>query len=94
MDKRRVKIISRVLDAVKLNFPETTQFIQDCLEQKRSKENISVDEVIFLFTSLVAKYYLEPKFKAEKVSLHLTKYAKRYSMKLNSLSHDIYLRLI
>ena len=94
MDKRRVKIISRVLDAVKLNFPETTQFIQDCLEQKCSKENISVDEVIFLFTSLVAKYYLEPKFKAEKVSLHLTKYAKRYSMKLNSLSHDIYLRLI
>ena len=94
MDKRRVKIISRVLDAVKLNFPETTQFIQDCLEQKCSKENISVDEVIFLFTSLVAKYYLEPKFKAEKVSLHLTEYAKRYSMKLNSLSHDIYLRLI
>ena len=51
-------IISRVLDAVKLNFPETTQFIQDCLEQKCSKENISVDEVIFLFTSLEAKYFL------------------------------------
>ena len=31
-------------------------------------------------------------FKAEIFSLHLTKYAKRYSMKLNSLSHDIYLR--
>ena len=59
MDKqRRVKIISRVLDAVKLNFPETTQFIQDCLEQKCSNENISVDEVIFLFTNLEAKYFL------------------------------------
>ena len=59
MDKqRRVKIISRVLDAVKLNFPETTEFIQDCLEQKCSNENISVDEVIFLFTSLEAKYFL------------------------------------
>ena len=59
MDKqRRVKIISRVLDAVKLNFPETTQFIEDCLEQKCSNENISVDEVIFLFTSLEAKYFL------------------------------------
>ena len=59
MDKqRRVKIISRVLDAVKLNFPETTQFIQDCLEQKCSNEYISVDEVIFLFTSLEAKYFL------------------------------------
>ena len=58
MDKRRVKIISRVLDAVKLNFPETTQFIQDCLEQKCSNENTSVDEVIFLFTSLEANYFL------------------------------------
>ena len=48
-------IISRVLDAVKLNFPETTQFIEDCLEQECSKENISVYEVIFPFTSLEAK---------------------------------------
>ena len=42
MDKRRIKIISRVLDAVKLNVPETTQFIEDCQEQERSQENISV----------------------------------------------------
>ena len=56
MDKRRVKVILRVLDAVKLNFPETTQFIEDCLEQEYSKENMSFDEVIFLFTSLEAKY--------------------------------------
>ena len=55
MNKRRVKIISRVLDAVKLKFPETTQFIEDCLEQECSKENISVYEVIFPFTSLEAK---------------------------------------
>ena len=58
MDKRRVKLISRVLDAVKLNFPGTTQFIEDCLEQECSKENISVDEVIFLLTSLEAKCFL------------------------------------
>ena len=57
MDKRRVKIISRLSDAVKLNFPETTQFIEDCLERECSKENISVDEVIFLFASLEAKYF-------------------------------------
>ena len=58
MDKRRVKIISRLSDAVKLNFPETTQFIEDCLERECSKENISVDVVIFLFASLEAKYFL------------------------------------
>ena len=58
MYKRRVKIISRVLNAVKLNFPETTQFIEHCLEQECSKENVSVDEVIFPFTSLEEKYLL------------------------------------
>ena len=58
MDKRRVKIISRVLVAVKLNFPETIQFIEDCLEQKCSKENISVDELIFLLTGLEVKSFL------------------------------------
>ena len=51
-------IISRVLDAVKLNFPETTQFVEDCLEQECSMENTSVDEVIFLFTILEGKYFL------------------------------------
>ena len=39
-------------------------------------------------------YSLVLGFKAERFSVHLTKYAKRYSMKLNSLSHDIYLRVI
>ena len=58
MDKWRVKIISRVLDAVKLNFPGATQFMEDCLEQECSKGNISVDELIFLFTSLESKYFL------------------------------------
>ena len=46
------------MDAVKLNFLETTQFIEDCLEHVCSKKNISVDEVIFLFTSLEAKHFL------------------------------------
>ena len=33
-------------------------------------------------------------FKAETFPPHLTKYVKRYSMKLNLLGHDIYLRVI
>ena len=36
-------------------FPETAEFIDDRPEQKCSKENISVEEVIFLFTCLEAK---------------------------------------
>ena len=47
--------ISRVLKEVKSNYSNTIQFIEDCLEQERSKENISVDGVIFLFTSQEAK---------------------------------------
>ena len=55
MDKSRLKIISRVLDAVKLNFPDPTEFIGDCPEQECLRENITVEEVIFLFTYLEAK---------------------------------------
>ena len=57
MDKWRVKIISRVLDAVKLNFPATIQFIEDCLEQdcSKKKQKITVEVAIFLFTCLEAK---------------------------------------
>ena len=36
-------------------------------------------------------YFVVSGFKADRFSLHLTKYAKRYSMKLNSLSQDNYL---
>ena len=52
MVKQRLKIISRVLEEVQSNFPDSMQFIEDCIEQGCLKENISVDEVIFLFTSL------------------------------------------
>ena len=39
-------------------------------------------------------HFLVLGFKVETFSLHLTKYVKRHSMKLNSLSHDIYMRVI
>ena len=55
MDKRRLKIISRVLDAVKLNFPDIIQFIEDCMEQEYSRENIAMKEVMFVFAYLEAK---------------------------------------
>ena len=54
MDKRRIRITTKVLDAVKVQFPETKKFMEERLEQECLKENISVEEVIFLFTSLKA----------------------------------------
>ena len=50
MGKQRLKIISRVLEKVKFDFPQTIQLIGDCLEQECSKEHLTVEEVFFLFT--------------------------------------------
>ena len=54
MDKRRLRVAFKVLDAVKTQFSDTKQFIEDSIDQEFLKENISVDDVIF-FKSLEAK---------------------------------------
>ena len=48
MDKQRIKIANKVLKEVKTQFLETEELISDRLEQECRKENMSVDEVIFL----------------------------------------------
>ena len=45
----------KVLEEIKNEFPETAEFIDDRLEQEFSKGNMTVEEVIFLFTCLEAK---------------------------------------
>ena len=45
----------KVLEEIKNEFPETAEFIDDRLEQECSKENMTPDEVIFLFKCLEAK---------------------------------------
>ena len=57
MDKKRLRVVLKVLDEVKVQFPETKQFIEECIEQECLKENISAKEVIF-FTSLEVKSQL------------------------------------
>ena len=54
MDKRRLRVALKVLGAVKEQFPDIKQYIEDSIDQECLKENISADEVIF-FTSLEAK---------------------------------------
>ena len=53
MDKKRVKIVLTVLNAVRSTFPETQEFINSTLERECEKERMTADEVIF--TSLRAK---------------------------------------
>ena len=55
MNKRRIRIATKVLEEVKTQFPETAEFIDDRLEQEYLKENMTAEEVIFLFTCLEAK---------------------------------------
>ena len=55
MVKRKLRITLKVLNEVKLQFSETKEFTEERLEQECLKENISVEEVIFLFTSLEAQ---------------------------------------
>ena len=55
MDKKRFKTTLKVLNDVKQEYPATKKYIQDRLEKECSKENISVDEEIFLFTYREAK---------------------------------------
>ena len=86
MDKQRLRITMKVLDPAKAQFPKTVEFTEEPQEQECLKENISVDEVIFLFTSLETKsqhkktffYFVVLGFKAEKflLELHSAKYVK------------------
>ena len=55
MDKKRLKITLKVLSNVAQEYPGTKRYIEDRLEEECLKENISVDEVIFLFTYREAK---------------------------------------
>ena len=48
MDKRRFRITLKVLKEVTVEFPQNYEFIEDCLEQACLKENMPVEEVIFL----------------------------------------------
>ena len=56
-DKKRVKIVFAVLNAVRSTFSETNEFIDSSLAEECEKEGMTADEVIFY------------KFKSKKNSL-------------------------
>ena len=49
MDKKRLKTTLNVLNDLKQEYPATKKYKEDRLQKECSKENISVDGVIFLF---------------------------------------------
>ena len=55
MDKKRLRVALKVLQEVKVRFPNTKHFIGDTMEEECQKEKISPDEVGFFFISLGAK---------------------------------------
>ena len=48
MEKRKLKITLQVLNKVKVEFPGTKEFIER-QDQKCLKENMSVEEIIYIF---------------------------------------------
>ena len=54
MGKRKLEITLKVLNEVKVAFPQTKEYLEERLRQECLKENISVEQVIF-FKSLKAK---------------------------------------
>ena len=54
MAKKRLRVTLKVLEAVKIKYPKTKDFIEDSIEQECLKEKISADETIF-FINLEAK---------------------------------------
>ena len=48
MDKKKLRISLKVLEAVKERFPDTKNFIDNMMEEQCQEEKISVEEVIFL----------------------------------------------
>ena len=47
MEKKRLKIVLSVLDAVSSRFPKTNEFIDSTLKEECEKERMTADEVIF-----------------------------------------------
>ena len=47
MDKKKLRINLKVLEAVKERFPDTKNFIDNMMEKQCQEEKISVEEVIF-----------------------------------------------
>ena len=91
MDKQRVKIISKVFEEVKLHFPETIQFIEDCLEQECCKENGRGNFSFYMPRNkkLVQRnifYFVVLGFKAETFLLHLTNHVKLNSQAMIFIS--------
>ena len=48
MDKWWLRVALKVLDDIRIRFPDTKQFIEDLIHEECLKERISADEVIFL----------------------------------------------
>ena len=51
MDKERVKIVLAVLNAVRITFPETNEFIDSTLKEECEKEKMTADGVSLKFKS-------------------------------------------
>ena len=62
MDKKLLKVVLVVLNAVKSRFTDTKGFVDDTLKEECEKEKKTADEVIFLLLNLQKKISLDKHF--------------------------------
>ena len=86
MDKWRLRVALKVLDEVKVNFPDTKQFMEEAMEQECLKEKITVEEVI--------SFAILEKKSPGKTFFFCNECTRRYCIKLNLLRYNIYLPVI
>ena len=56
MDKQRLRVALKVLEEVKVKFPNTKQLIDDTMKEECQKEKITADEVCFFYKSRTKSY--------------------------------------
>ena len=59
MDKRRLRMISKVLREVKAQFPQIANSIEERIEEECSKENMSKEQVIFFLHTRKQRFSTE-----------------------------------
>ena len=78
MDKKRLRVALEILKAVKIEYPQTREVIENIMDEKCQKENISADELIFYKS--ISNELRQKNFSVFAVSM-LSSFAKMMAMK-------------
>ena len=59
MDKKRVNVVTKVLDNVKIKYWETAEYIEENMKERHDNERISMGEVFHFVVLLFLRFYVD-----------------------------------